>query len=879
MTSTRFLLAMAWRESRAARRRLVLLMTAVAVGVAALVAINSFTANLRTAIDRQAQNLLGADIRFSSGSPFAATVEEVIDSVVDDARTTACVDDSVPCPVDRADLIARMTSFDAMAYLPKGEWTRFVRVIAVDGPYPFYGTIQTDPADAWSRLQSDRWAIVDPALLTSIGAEVGDTLALGEGRFVILGTIVDIPGDVGIQTAFAPRVYIPSSAIADTKLLGFGARVSYRTYLKLASEDAADAIDDQYQERLRPERVGIRTAREAREDLSDNFGELGSFLGLVALIALLLGGLGVASAVHVFIKQKRETVAVLRCLGASALQVFAIYLVQAAVIGFLGSAFGTGLGLGIQLLLPSVLRDWLPVDVVVRPSWPTVVTGLGIGLWVALIFALLPLLSIRRITPLQALRAPFEGESRLAGWRDGWRWLAAAGLAASVVGLAVIQAAEPLEGLGFAVAIGLTLGILWLTAWLLTKAVRRWFPHRWPYVWRQGLANLYRPANQTVSLVLALGFGAFLLSTLFLVQANLLRDLRVDRGGERPNLVLFDIQPDQEAAIEDSVRVAGFPINQTVPLVPMRIRSINGQAVLAEEPPSRPDSAAGDSAAADSTARRRGWAFRREYRSTYRDTLVSSEQLIEGSWWDDTTATAGLARVSLERDIAQELGVTLGDTILWDVQGVPVETRVASIREVDWARFETNFYAVFEPRSLRDAPHMFVMLTRIEDPAARGHLQRQLAEAFPNVSSVDLALVQRTLDRIISSVITAIRFMAFFTLATGAIVLVGAVATSRFQRVREGVLLKTLGGVRSQVIRVVVGEYLALGTLAAIVALALSTVAGWALMRFVFEQRFTLPFPQLSGLAVGVVLVTVVVGVWNSTEVFRAPPLAILRAE
>jgi putative ABC transport system permease protein len=225
------------------------------------------------------------------------------------------------------------------------------------------------------------------------------------------------------------------------------------------------------------------------------------------------------------------------------------------------------------------------------------------------------------------------------------------------------------------------------------------------------------------------------------------------------------------------------------------------------------------------------------------------------------------------------LGVGLGDRITWNVQGLPVDTRVTSIREVDWAQFEPNFFAVFEPAALRGAPHMFVTLARVEDPRMRGRIQRILVERFPNVSSVDLGLLQRAIDRIVGSMIMAIRFMALFSLITGAVVLIGAVATSRFQRVREGVLLKTLGGTRNQIMRVLLTEYLALGSLAAVVAVGLSTVAGWAITRFVFESDFAIPVPQLAGLTVALVGVTVIVGLWNSTEVFRATPLEVLRAE
>ncbi|MEE8477901.1 MAG: FtsX-like permease family protein, partial [Gemmatimonadales bacterium] len=333
-------------------------------------------------------------------------------------------------------------------------------------------------------------------------------------------------------------------------------------------------------------------------------------------------------------------------------------------------------------------------------------------------------------------------------------------------------------------------------------------------------------------------------------------------------------QPNQIGPIRATLDSLGYPLRQAVPLVPMRVQAINGHEVLSG---ARRDTVNGDTIP-DMTS----WAFRREYRSTYRDSMTPTEILVDGAWWPDLpdqTASDGRFAVSLEKDIAEELGVGLGDSITWNVQGIPIATQVTSIREVDWAQFEPNFFAVFEPAALSGAPHMFVSLTRVDDPGMRGRIQRILVERFPNVSSVDLGLVQRAIDRIVGSMIMAIRFMALFSLATGAVVLIGAVATSRFQRVREGVLLKTLGGTRNQIMRVLLTEYLALGSLAALVAVGLSTVAGWAITRFVFESDFTIPVPELAGLTAVLVGVTVIVGLWNSMEVFRATPLEVLRAE
>jgi putative ABC transport system permease protein len=853
VTAAGFVLRMAAREVRASPRRLFLLTVSVAIGVAALVAINSFTDNLRRSVREQARALLGADLSFASRRPLPAGVEAIVDTLVRDGAEAA-----------------RVTSFGGMAYVPRTDGTRLVQVAAVEGRFPFYGEIRTDPADAWSRLGEGRHVVVDPALLAALSAELGDTLALGEARFRITGSVVSAPGNAGFRSALGPRIFIPAAHLAETRLLGFGARAEYETFLRLPPSPGAEAVAERYRTGLRGDRVRIRTVTEDQENLNETLSRLTGYLGLVALIALLLGGIGVASAVVVFIRQRMEAIAVLRCLGATGGRVFAIYGAEAAAMGLTGSVLGALAGILVQRLLPGLFAGLLPVDVELRVSWPAVALGIGMGLWVAVAFALLPLLAVRRVPPLAALRRPFEGEREP---RDWWRLAALALLAASTVALAALQVGSLRQGAVFSAGIAAALLLLWLASWALIRAARRWLPARWPYLWRQGLSNLHRPSNQTATVVLSIGFGAFLLGTLLLVQYNLLRQLQLSGGPQRPNLVLFDIQRDQLAAVEGALAESGLPSVGPVSIVPMRIASVKGRPV---------SRMLTDTTGTDGDGRGGAWALRREYRSTYRDTLVGSERLVDGAWWPAGSARdsgAGLPRISVELELAGELGVGVGDTIEWDVQGLRLATRVASLREVEWARFEPNFFVVFEPGVLEDAPQTLVTLTRIERPEERGVFQRRLAERLPNVTTLDLTVLQQTLERLIERVVLAIRFMAFFTLATGAIVLVGALATSRFQRIREGALLRTLGATRGQLFRIVLAEYLALGLMAATVAAALAGVAAWALARWVFEGRFTLPALPLAGLTLGVVAVTVIVGLLNSREVIRRTPLEVLRAE
>jgi putative ABC transport system permease protein len=600
----------------------------------------------------------------------------------------------------------------------------------------------------------------------------------------------------------------------------------------------------------------------------------------------MLGGIGVASAMGAYMAEKVDTVAVLRCLGATARQVLAIYLVQAAVMGLAGATIGAALGAGVQWVLPWLARGLLPVEATVTLDGLSVAMGIGIGVWTAVVFALLPLLRVRRVSPLGALRRQVD-PVRL-GRGDPARWLAGAALAGSVLLLLAYQVDDVQAGASLAAGIAGTLAVLWVVAWAITQGVRRLPRTRLPYTARQGLANLYRPGNQTRTVTVALGFGVFLLATLLLVQHSLLLPLRTDGVGERANLLFWDVQDDQVEGLDSLLAGRGLRAEQSAPIVPMRIAAIRGEEVRAwggaredsVELPEEEDGARDGEGEAEGEGRPERWAVRREYRSTYRDSLGSSERMLSGEWWEAGEEPAdGVYPVSLEVEIAGDLRVEIGDRIDWDVQGVRIPTRVASLREVDWARFEPNFFAVFPREALRGAPQIWVVLARAETAEERGAVQRDAVVRFPNIAVVDLTQIQEALDQVLGQVSAVIRFLAGFSIATGFIVLLGAVSTSRLQRIRESVLLKTLGATRRQIGSILLTEYLLLGVLAAVTGIVLAVGASWALARWFFEVDFEPVALPLLALGTAVAAVAVAVGLWASREVFEHTPLEAIREE
>jgi putative ABC transport system permease protein len=757
-----------------------------------------------------------------------------------------------------------------MARATRTGLTRLVEVRALTGDFPYYGRIDTDPPGGRGTLEREAVVLADSAVLVALQIAVGDSLAIGDARFPIAAALVSVPGEIGILTALGPRVYIPGRSLEATNLLRFGSRATYFAYLQLPAGEVEPFIE-RHRELFGSQGVGFDSAAEREEELTESLAMLARYLGLVGLIALLLGGIGVASAAHVFMKDRLRTAAILRCLGATSRIVFVTYLLQAALLGLVGAALGAGLGLVVQSVLPGVFREFLPLRVTTHIHWPTVFVGVGAGVWVAAVVALRPLLAAARVPALAALRRDVverPWRSRLATALVGLV------LAATVVALSVWQAPTRLVGYFFAGGVLVTTLVLWLVALLLIAVTRRAVPRRAPFVLRQGIGNLFRPQNQTVAVTLAVGFGVFLLGTLAVVQENLLGRLALNTAGDRPNLVLFDIQHDQRDGVEQIVRARGLPVVGTTPIVPSRIARLEGRPV--------------DSVLADTLrgVPRSRWALRREYRNTYRATVADGERMVAGVWWDgdgrerpagSSPAPDDPARISLEEDLAGELNVQVGDRITWDVQGRMIESVVTSLRRVDWVRFEPNFFVVFEPGVLEEAPQTYVTLTRAGDAVRRAELQRDVVTVYPNVSAVDLSLVQDTLDRMIGSVALAVRFMASFCIASGIMVLVGAAATTRFQRLRESALLRTLGARSRQIMHILFAEYFALGSLAACTGVGLAVAASWALVRFLFELRFSLPSVSLGMLWLAAVMLTTAVGMLAGRRTVRESPLVVIR--
>jgi putative ABC transport system permease protein len=844
----RFVLAVARREARTSARRFLLYGGCMALGISALVGLHGVRADVGAAIDAKSQQLLGADLMVSSRTPLDEEMR---------ARV-ALLDEQMEAPP------ARVTRFASMVYAPRPERSRLVDVRGVEAGFPFHGEVRTEPAGLWTRLQEDDdVALVDPSLLVQLEAKLGDELVLGDRRFHIAGTVTRSPGTLGLRTEIAPRVFIAGDSVASTGLVQQGSMVDHILYLMLPGE-AANAWVETHRAELDAAGVRARTVDAYEEELTRSFGALTRYLGLVGLAALALGGIGVASGVRVLVREKLDAVAVLRSLGARPRDVLAAYGLLAIAGGLAAGLAGAALGLVLQRLLPMLLADLLPVEAASHLSLGPVLTGIGLGLWITTIFAVGPLLDLAAVPPLRALRRDFSTDT---GSRRGRIGVVLA-LAVTLVAASLWQAPGAATGLTFAAVLAAALALLAGSASAASAWLRRHRLRRAPYWLRQGVANLFRPRNHTVATTLAVGFGLFLVATVHGVESNVLRKIAADTSPDRPNLVLFDVQPDQLAPLEALLEERGARTLDRASLISVRIARLGEREAVSWF-------------AEEELERDFRWALRREYRVTYAAELRDTETIVAGSWWQGEALRRGEpVPVSLESGIAETLGLEPGDAITWDVQGVPIESVVASVRRVDWGRMATNFFAVFPPGVLEEAPQSTVLLTRVADPGVRAALQRDLVVRFPNVSAFDATLMLRAFDALAGTIGRAVQMLALVTAVTGFAILLAAASTSRHERLREALLLRTLGASSRTVRRIARTEALALGTLAAGIGSTLAVLASWLLVRFVFELPFAPPVLDLLGLALVTLLLTAALagsGVGSSLD--RSPRAALREAE
>jgi len=851
-----FVLRMAVREIRASWRRLLFFFICIAVGVGSIVALRSLIQNVRVALSGEARTLLGADVVLTTNRPWTP---KVLDRLSSEERSGR-----VALRSEAAEIPTMVRPADATKLA-----TRMAELRAVGPEFPLYGSLKLRDGAYSHSLLEGHGAVVRPELLAQFGLKVGDSILVGAERFEIRGVITEEPDRrIGAFT-LGPRVMIDRADLASTGLLTFGSRVTYQQLLRVPDVTASKLIDD-LRASFANEFVGIRWYQRTEDQMGENLSRAENYLSLVGLVVLILGGIGVSSVTRVFVQQKVRSIAILKCVGSSSRQMLAVYMTQVLLLGIAGSALGVALAASVMASVPLFVGDLaqlMNVQFGLTPS--AVVQGFAIGLLVSVLFSIVPLLDVRHVKPSLLLRQDVPPSDGI----DWVKWIVTGGVAAVLVAVASWQADSVRIGLmlsGGFVAIAI---VLHLAGLALVRAVQ---PLRYArsFALRQAVLHIARPGNQTRVILLAVGLGAFFILGVRTLQANLLRDFAVQAGPDAPDMFLIDIQPDQHdplAAFLDAAN-GSLPPPKIIPTLRARVVAVQGREMDL-----------------DSYQQTRGRGLAREYTVTYRPQLEANEEVIAGKWWDQSPLTSG-AEVSVEerfsdsdRDGNFQRGsrIQVGDRMRFDVLGRIIEARVTSVRRVNWQDYRAGaFMFVFRPGSFGSAPHTYISAFQgPRDPDARARMQAQLVNQFPNVSVIDLREILDTVQAIVSNVTLAVTVVGALVLLSGVLILVGAVSMTKFRRVYEAAILKTLGASSRLIAAMLVLEYGVLGAIAGTIGALGAIVLSWAVARYALDLPWeATPIITITGIA-GTSILVATIGVLASIDVLRHKPLSTLRAE
>ncbi len=833
------------RESRGARARLFFFTVCLAVGVSAVVGVSGLTGAIEDGVAAQSRALLASDLRITSSFELPAELDEFL------ASTKGA---------KRAGVRELRSLVSAPKDAPTGEApprSQLAEIKAIESGYPFYGDLITAPEDGRS-LFNEHSAIVAPELLTTLGASLGDKLSIGGADFTAIATVVDEPDRVNFSMTIAPRVFLTAEGLDRTNLVQFGSRVRYRQLFALPDRTPKQIVE--LAKRLSEDlpdaqNLSIETRESAQAQIGQSIERVERFLGLVALLSLILGGIGVAQISRTWIAERTADIAVRRALGFRPREILVLYLAHVLLLAAIGSLIGAALGATLPFLAPTLAPEFLKPDQI-TPWQPTAIfSGLALGLSIALVFAIPPLTAVWRVSPARVLRA--EAEPLPAP--SSVRWISRATVLVGVFGSAYFQAGDLRFAAAFAGGLLLLAVVLTLIARLVIRLSAR-LPRKSlsPYL-VHGLGALARPGQGTSGAITALGLGVLVVTLLVLVERRLEDELEGIMSKRAPTTFMVDIQPDQWSGVQQLLEDNQATQVDSVPVVTARLASIEG-VTIREIQESNP-----------AEGRRGRWALSREQRLTWLDDLPESNSLTDGEWWHDPDVN----EVSVEVGFAEQLGLELGSELVFNIQGVPISTVVTSLRNVSWESMDINFFFIVEPDVLKGVPHFRIAAARL-DVDSETRLQDHLAQDFSNVILIQIRSIVAKVTSVMRQMALGVRILAGFTLLVGIAVLAGAVSSNGLRRAREGALLKTLGLTRRQVLGFFAVEYALVGFVAGSVGVLGAFTAAHFFLDRVLELEPNLSFAIPIAALLFSVLAAVLSGLAaNLRAVFSRPALTL----
>lgn len=838
-----FVFKMAWREIRSSWRRLLFFFVCIALGVGSIVCLRSVIRNFNSVITGDARAILTADIQIDSTRPWNKDTLDKIDKTLSAS------------PVQ-----GRLQTLEAATMIrptdPAKGGALLVEVKGIEPPFPFYGSFKLGGGKKFDySLLNGGGALVAPVVLERLRLKIGDRVRIGELDYTIRGTVEQEPGSAA-GFRYGPRVLVMRDSLEKAGMTGFGSRARRKILLRVP-EDQVQNLTKTLQKQIKDNFVRVRSYKESQENLNEQFERAENFLSLTGLIILVLGGIGISSVTRVFIEQKRKTIAVLKCLGATGIRVVNSYLIQVITLGFSGSALGILLAKITMRILQDRYSSVLPAEMSYSLRTGAVAQGFGIGILVTILFSALPLLRIRHIKPNVLLRDETQLTTRGTDWI---RWIVAVIVALGLVALSSWQAGSLKIGVAFLAGLLATASVLYAVAALLVRLLRRARKMR-TFSVRHAINSLHRPGNQTRVIVLAVGLGSFFVIATQSVKTNLLREMDFTRNKTMPNMYLIDVQEDQRNGVEKLIQSYTGKQFELIPTLRTRIYAINGKVLDPQSDAFKKD--------------RHRLAF--EYTITYRPRLEPIETITAGKFWNPVPSST--PEISIEESLKGMMGLDVGGTVTFDLLGRKITTKVTSIRHIDWNNARTGFYILARPGFLEQAPH--TLIAAIDAPPAepqRSRFQRELVDTFPNITAIDVIDIVRGLKKILNHITVSVSFIGGFVFLTGVLILIGSIAMTKFQRIYETAVLKTLGAKRALILTILVIEYGILGSVAGLVGTLAATGLSYSLCKWVFEIPWlATPLIYAVGLAATILLVLAVGGL-ASLDVLSRKPLAILRA-
>lgn len=828
MLHRRFIL----RQITSAPRQSVMFVLCVALSIVSLVALGGFSGSVHRSVLRDARQLHASDIMVRTHYDFSPGLTRAVAELTRQGTVDA----------------ARVWEFPSMVRAVGENPPLLASLKVVEKGYPFYGAVELESGRPLADVLTREAAVVGRALLDRLQLRVGDRLRVGQATLVIRDVLLQEPDRPLDFFSLGPRVLLSAEDLAGLDLVKPGSRIHYSWLLRVRDERSLDrfAASLKAQARAPEERVETyRTAESGVKRFLDNFL---FFLGLIGVFTLLLAGIGIETVLTAFLRERERTLGIMKALGATSRFITVHQLVVVSLLGLTGTLLGIAWSFGLQALFPRLFQGLLPPNVDLSISWGTVVEGLALGSLVVGLFTFGPLRLLRDVRPNSIFR---KEEVRPA--KGGTYALAAAALILVVTGMILWRLRDLRTALYFVLGAILLVVLAALASEAALAGLKKWRVRS--LALRQALRGLFRPRSATRPMIVTLATSLAILFSLYLLEQNLDATFVRSYPADAPNLFFLDIQPSQR---EEFARVLGVSA-EYYPVVHARVAAINGRPVEPEK-----------------ERRRRGDNLAREFALTYRDHLLEDEAIARGKSLYGTRGEG--APVSVMDNVLEMADIALGDVIAFNVQGVPLEARVTSIRTRTRKTIQPFFYFLFPEETLKDAPQTIFTAVRVDKERA-SRLQAAIVSRFPNVSVIDASDTIAVFARVMHRLSAIVRFFALFGVGAGLLLIVSSIFATRFARIQEAVYYKVLGAGRRFVVTVFALEHLIIGLLGAALALVMSQAASWIISHWLLDIPYT-AFPAASLLMVAMTpLLVMAVGLLTSLSILGQKPVAFLREQ